>query len=365
LNIQLYLFCFYIFSLTVTISYFTIPVLIRLSLKYKIVDHPDVRKLHKSPMPLLGGVSIWGSFTVVILVHIVIVVIFENNIIESPLFSSKLKFYAGNATYIIKELSVFLICGFLILIIGLIDDIRSLSIVKRLTYETIVAGIIVYSGFQPEMYFLPRSVVWIVTIIWIVGIINAFNLLDGADGLASGVGMIAASLLSIVMFLGNQPLLGILLISLVAAILGFFRYNFPNASIYMGSTGSMFIGYVLSVITVLATFMVTRVSSYFALYIPIAILGIPIYDTFSVIIIRLFNRKSVVKADRNHLIHRLTRNGLGTKVGVLYIYAFAFYSGVAAIFLLNASITRSIIILIILLLVYTLLFLFERFYVFE
>lgn len=280
---------------------------------------------------------------------------------ESPLFSPELKFYASNAALIIKEISAVLACGAFVMLIGLIDDIKKISIAKRLIFETILAGVIVYMGFRPEMYFLPRPMAGLVTVIWIVGIINAFNLLDGANGLAAGVGMIASAMLSVVMFLGNQPLLGILLIALAAGILGFFRYNFPKASIFMGSAGSMFIGYILSVITVLATFMISKVSSHFALLIPIAILGVPIYDTFSVIIIRIFKKRSVIRADQNHLIHRLIRNGRSAEKVVLYIYLFTLCSGAGAIFLLNASIIRSIIISIIILAIYTSLFLFERF----
>lgn len=363
LDFQLPLFCLYIFSLTLIISYFAIPVLKRIAVRYNILDHPDSRKTHKTPTPLLGGVAIWGSFTFVIVIHLIIVVVSKSVILESDMFSPRLKFYASNANYIVKEISTVLVCGSFIMGLGLIDDVKNISITKRLIFETIVANIIVYMGFQPEMFFLPYAVAWFVTVVWIVGIINAFNLLDGANGLAGGVGMIAASLLSAVMFSGNQPLLGILLIALVAGILGFYRFNFPKASIFMGSAGSMFIGYILSIITVLATFMINEVSSHFALLIPIAILGVPIYDTFSVIIIRLFKRESIVRGDKNHLIHRLTRNGLKVNTGVLYIYLFAFCSGGSAIFLLNASLKTSIIVLVVILLIYTLLFLFERFMV--
>ncbi len=358
---QLSLFCFYIFSLTLIISYFLIPLLKRIAFRYNIVDHPNPRKIHKIPTPILGGMAIWGSFTIVLAVHLAIVVIFKGDITESDLVSPRLKFYAHNATIIIHKIFAVLICGFFVMIIGLIDDIYNLSIIVRLIFETITACVIVYMGFAPEMYFLPRAAVWFVTVVWIVGIINAFNLLDGANGLAGGVGMVSASLLASVMFMANQPLLGALLITLVAGILGFYRYNFPKASIFMGSSGSMFIGYILSIITVLATFMINEVSSHFALIIPIAILGVPIYDTFSVIIIRICSKKSIVHADMNHLIHRLIGKGISNKAGVLYIYLFAFFIGGVSIFLVNASITRSIFVVAIIVMIFVFMFLFELF----
>ena len=347
--------------LTFIISYFSIPLLQKIALRYNIIDTPNHRKKHKVPTPLLGGIAIWGSLTFVVILHVIIVIIFRAYIEEKSHFLPYLAFYATNATHIIVEILAFIICGFLVMIIGLVDDLWEISIAKRIILETVVALIIVAMGFQPELYFLPKSLMWVVTIIWIVGIINAFNLLDGANGLASGVGMIAASLLSVVMFLGNQPLLGILLITLFASTLGFFRYNFPKASIFMGSTGSMFIGYVLSVVTILATFMINGVSSYFALLIPIGILGIPIYDTSSVILIRIIRKKSVVRADQNHLIHRLISRGCKMNKAVLYIYLFTFCSGVSTIFLLNASILRCIMISIAIIGIYSFLFIFERF----
>ena len=361
MRIEFIVFIVYIFVLSITISYLTIPLIRKLALKFDIIDKPNHRKIHKYSTPLLGGIGIWGSFTFVVIFHLIIVIIFKDLIKENQQFLPNLAFYANNITYIVKEILVFIICGSVIMAIGLIDDIWAISIYKRITLETIVAFFIVSMGFQPELYFLPRSLAWIVTITWIVGIINAINLLDGANGLASGVGIIASFLLSVVMFLGNQPLLGTLLITLTASTLGFFKYNFPKASIFMGSAGSMFIGYVLSVVTILATFMIKETSSYSALLIPIAILGIPVYDTFSVIIIRITQRKSIVHADQNHLIHRLISNGHSIKQSVLYIYLFAFCSGISAIFLLNASVTRCIIISIIITVIYTSLFLFEKF----
>lgn len=357
---QLTLLTFYLFVLSLLISYFLIPLLQRVAIKYNIIDKPNHRKIHTEHTPLLGGIAIWGAFTFTVISHYIIVTLFKSSIEEKLHTFPYLTFYANNVTHLTKEILTFIVCGFLIMLIGLIDDISRISIAKRIIFEAIIAFIIVAMGFQPELYFLPRSIVWVITIIWIIGVINAINLLDGANGLASGVAIIAASLLSVVMFKGNQPLLGILLIILVASTLGFFKYNYPKATIFMGSAGSMFIGYVLSVVTILATFMVSEVSSHFALLIPIAILGIPIYDTFSVIIIRILQKKSVVHADQNHLVHRLMTNGHKEGTAVLYIFLFALCSGISAIFLLNASMLKCIIIFIIIVAIYTSLFLFEK-----
>ena len=358
---ELTLFIAYISVLTLAISYFSIPLLRKIAKKYDVIDKPNSRKIHKYPTPLLGGIAIWGSFTFVLVLHLIIVIAFRDYIKEKNHISPTLAFYANNTTFIMKEVLTFVICGTLIMLIGLLDDIKKITIARRIILETIVAVIIVFSGFQTELFFLPKTAACIVTIFWIVGIINAINLLDGANGLASGVSIIAAILLSIVMFLGNQPLLGMLLVILVASTLGFFRFNFPKARIFMGSAGSMFLGYVLSVVTILATFMVPEVSSHFALLIPIAILGIPLYDTLSVIAIRLFQRKSVVIADQNHLIHRLLYKGHKIESAVLYIFLFTAFSGGTAIFLLNASTVRCIVILISILTIYGCLFLFEKF----
>ena len=215
-----------------------------------------------------------GAFTITLATHASLVVFLKDFITSSALFSSRLQFYANNTTCITNQVFAVLIGGLIIAIVGIIDDIRGLSIWIRLLTETAVAFVMAWMGFKLDI-FLPEITTWIITIFWVIGITNAFNLLDGADGLASGVGIISSLILAGIMFFGNQPLIGLLLLTLAAAIGGFLRYNLPPARVFMGSAGSMFIGYILSITTILATFTINNACTNYVIALPIVILSIP------------------------------------------------------------------------------------------
>ena len=262
--------------------------------------------------------------------HASLVVFLKDFITSSALFSSRLQFYANNTTCITNQVFAVLIGGLIIAIVGIIDDIRGLSIWIRLLTETAVAFVMAWMGFKLDI-FLPEITTWIITIFWVIGITNAFNLLDGADGLASGVGIISSLILAGIMFFGNQPLIGLLLLTLAAAIGGFLRYNLPPARVFMGSAGSMFIGYILSITTILATFTINNACTNYVIALPIVILSIPLYDTLSVIFLRSIKKVSITKGDLNHLVHRLMRAGFSQKKAVFLIYLMSFAIGILGI----------------------------------
>src|SRR3972149_1552773 len=333
MGIQFYLFTAYIVILAFAISFFMIPLLIRLAKKFDIIDYPNHRKIHITPTPLLGGIAIWGAFTIVLATHASLVVFLKDFITSSASFSSRLQFYANNATYITNQIFAVVAGGLIIAIVGIVDDIRGLSIWIRLLTETAVAFLMVWVGFKLDIFLL-EIINWIITIFWIIGITNAFNLLDGADGLASGVGIISSLILAGIMFFGNQPLIALLLLTLAAAIGGFFRYNLPPARIFMGSAGSMFIGYILSITTILATFTIDNACTKYVIAIPVVILSMPLYDTFSVIFLRSVKKESLPRGDLNHLVHRLMRAGFSQRKAVLLIYLMSFIIGILGVFLI-------------------------------
>lgn len=362
MGIQFYLFTAYIFLLTFAISFFMIPPLIRLAKRFNIIDYPNHRKIHTTPTPLLGGVAIAGAFTIALATHVSMVVFLKDFITSNTLFSSRLQFYANSTTCITTQVFAVLIGGLIIAIVGIIDDIRGLSIWVRLLTEAAVAFVMAWMGFKLEI-FLPEITTWIITILWVIGITNAFNLLDGADGLASGVGIISALILAGIMFFGNQPLVGLLLLTLVAAIGGFLRYNLPPAKVFMGSAGSMFIGYILSVTTILATFTINNACTNYVIALPIVILSIPLYDTLSVIFLRSIKKVSLTKGDLNHLVHRLMRAGFSQKKAVFLIYLMSFAIGILGILLIWTTVVQSIIVLSFIGVLFVGIFLFEYFLV--
>ena len=362
MGIQFYLFTAYIFVLTFAISFFMIPLLIKLAKRFNIIDYPNHRKIHTTPTPLLGGLAIAGAFTIALATHVSLVVFLKDFITSSTLFSSRLQFYANNTTYITNQVFAVLIGGLIIAIVGIIDDIRGLSIWIRLLTETAVAFVMAWMGFKLDI-FLPEITTWIITIFWVIGITNAFNLLDGADGLASCVGIISALILAGIMFFGNQPLVGLLLLTLAAAIGGFLRYNLPPARVFMGSAGSMFIGYILSITTILATFTINNACTNYVIALPIVILSIPLYDTFSVIFLRSIKKVSITKGDLNHLVHRLMRAGFSQKKAVLLIYLMSFAIGILGILLIWTTVVQSIIVLSFIGVLFVGIFFFEYFLV--
>ena len=362
MGIQFYLFTAYIFVLTFAISFFMIPLLIKLAKRFDIIDYPNHRKIHTTPTPLLGGVAIAGAFTIALATHVSLVVFLKDFITSSTLFSSRLQFYANNTTCITNQVFAVLIGGLIIAIVGIIDDIRGLSIWVRLLTETAVAFVMAWMGFKLDM-FLPEITTWIITIFLVIGITNAFNLLDGADGLASGVGIISSLILAGIMFFGNQPLVGLLLLTLAAAIGGFLRYNLPPARVFMGSAGSMFIGYILSITTILATFTINNACTNYVIALPIVILSIPLYDTLSVIFLRSIKGVSLTKGDLNHLVHRLMRAGFSQKKAVFLIYLMSFAIGILGILLIWTTVVQSIIVLSFIGVLFVGIFFFEYFLV--
>ncbi|MCF6149641.1 MAG: undecaprenyl/decaprenyl-phosphate alpha-N-acetylglucosaminyl 1-phosphate transferase [Candidatus Kuenenia sp.] len=318
--------------------------MIRLAKRFDIIDYPNHRKIHTTPTPLLGGVAIFAAFTIVLFVHVSMVVFLKNFITGSASFSPELLFYANNTTHITNQIFAIVGGGLIIAIVGITDDIRGLSIWLRLLAEIAVAFLMVWMGFKPEI-FLPEITTWIISIFWIVGITNAFNLLDGADGLAGGVGIISALILAGIMFFGNQPLIALCLLTIAAAIGGFIRYNLPPARIFMGSTGSMFIGYILSITTILATFTIDNACTNYVIVLPVVVMSMPLYDTLSVIFLRSIRKVSLTKGDLNHLVHRLMRAGFSQRKAVYTMYLISLTVGISGIFLIWTTTVQSIVVL--------------------
>jgi UDP-GlcNAc:undecaprenyl-phosphate GlcNAc-1-phosphate transferase len=229
-------------------------------------------------------------------------------------------------------------------LIGLLDDKRGLSVRSRFVLEFLLAGSLVAGGVCFDLGFLPKPLVMVITAIWIVGIANAFNLLDGLDGLAGGVAVICSCILAVVMIRGNQPLVTMFLAVLAGSVAGFLRHNIFPATIFMGSSGSLFLGYALSVSVVLGTFIIEGGSAAFPILMPILLLGVPLYDTASVVFIRLREHRPIFKSDRSHTHHRLLSAGFSEKWAVVFIWLLTLMVGIDSVLLVTADLWASIMI---------------------
>ncbi|MGL5439181.1 MAG: glycosyltransferase family 4 protein [Filifactoraceae bacterium] len=292
------------------ISYLATPLAILLAPKIGAIDIPkDARRVHKEPIPRLGGLAIYLGFLVATLLYV-------------PLN---------------KEIIGLLIASCLMIIMGVIDDTHPLDSKTKLLIQIISAAIVVSFGVQidfishpiiTDKLFVLDYLSVPITIFWIVGITNTVNLIDGLDGLAAGISAIAAITLGIVSYLNGSSVYTILLACLAGGVLGFLPYNFNPAKIFMGDTGSLFLGFSLSIISIEGA---VKGATVFAVVIPVLALAIPILDTTFAIIRRKMAGKPIMEADKGHLHHRLLSFGLNQKQTVLILYIISTILGSSAI----------------------------------
>lgn len=289
---------------TMLVSAIITPFVRRLAFVLGAVDKPNARRVNTKPMPTMGGLGIFLAFT------------FATFVLLRPQFDTHLMF------------SLFL-AESVIIITGMIDDIKELSPKQKLA-GLILAALVVYflagvrmtdlniGGFHWELGWLSLPI----TLIWIVGITNAVNLIDGLDGLATGVSIIALTTMGTIgFFFLSVAEVGtpIMIFTLVAALIGFLPHNFHPARIFLGDTGSLFIGFMLSVLSLQGLKNVTFIT----LIIPVVILGVPITDTLFAIVRRKLAHVPIMQADKHHLHHRLMQMGLTHRQTVLVIYGIA------------------------------------------
>src|SRR5690606_35565722 len=256
------------------------PLVKKLAIRFNITDQPNHRKIHQKAMPRLGGLAIYLSFIIGLIVSQQ----------DSP--------YIWPIT----------IGSLIIMVTGILDDAFDLRPKYKLIGQLLAALVVIRGGLDVEFINLPFGgqlnfgyLTIPLTILWIVGITNATNLIDGLDGLAAGVSSIALITLSIMAFLQGDIFVVTIAMMLLGSTLGFLIYTFHPAKIFMGDSGALFLGFMISVLAMLGFKNVTVVS----LVIPIIILGVPISDTFFAIIRRLINKRPLSAADQHHLHHRI------------------------------------------------------------
>lgn len=257
----------------------------------------------------------------------------------------------GTENYYIKLIGFFI--GIIILgITCYIDDVKEIPSLVKLAAQIIAAIIVIMAGIRIENFTLPftdnKIIVnevfsYILTVGWIVGITNAINLIDGLDGLSSGVCLISCLSLLIIFSLNGSPMIAIVLITALAgAIVGFLPFNFNPARTYIGDTGSNFMGFSLSIISILG---VAKTYTAIVLIAPIIVLALPIFDTLFAIVRRIVKGKSikaVLKPDKGHLHHRLMQKGYTQKQAVLIMYGITAILGMFAIILLESGIWKAL-----------------------
>ena len=299
----------------------------RIAPRIGFVDKPGGRKIHANARPLGGGVAVFLAIALPML-----------GVLAAPhlgIVPAGMEAYAGG---IIKQtpLALAILCCMLGLhIVGLVDDRKALGPYTKLVVQLAAATVLVVFFNLRAVTYLGPAASCIVTILWITGITNAFNFLDNMDGLSAGVAAVCAAAFLVTTLLIGQWFVAGLLAMLLGALLGFLCFNFPPASIFMGDSGSLVVGFTLGVLTILTTYLDTGKHSggWYALLTPLIILAVPLYDLMVVSIIRISRGKSPFVGDTNHFSHRLVGRGMSRRTAVLCIYLVTAATAVAAIIL--------------------------------
>jgi UDP-GlcNAc:undecaprenyl-phosphate GlcNAc-1-phosphate transferase len=290
-----------------------------------LLDRPGHRKVHSVPIPLGGGLGIWFSVVTVFAIGTLCVYILPKDASWLP---SLLREHQSGLQTQTASIWGLLLGGTILMFLGLADDRRGLPWQLRLVVEFGVAAAVVYwQGLQLTAFIDSPLLTGILSVFWIVLLVNSFNMLDNMDGLSSGVAMIACTMLGIMLLSrpesqsqASQLFVATMLFVLAGGLLGFLFHNWPPAKIFMGDAGSYFVGYWIAVSTLLATYTDYRGSTQHAVLAPLCILAVPLYDTFSVIWIRLRSGRSPFEGDKKHFSHRLVELGFSKKSAVLTIY---------------------------------------------
>ena len=327
------------FILAFIVSFMATPYTIKIANKIGAVDIPkDKRRMHTKKMPKFGGPAVILGF-IVSMIYLIIIMSIEGSL---DLFTEQ--------EYGKKLLGVLLGIG-VIAITGILDDIKTLKPWQQLMGQLLAATIVVVLGTRiehlniPFLYRVGLSDVFstILTIVWIVGVTNAINLIDGLDGLSSGISLISCVSLLVIFLLNGSPMIATIIVTAMSgALVGFLPYNFAPAKTFIGDTGSNFLGFMLSVVSILG---VAKTYTMAVIVLPVIVLGLPIFDVMFAIIRRIVKGKSikaVFKPDKGHLHHKLVAKGFTQRQAVLILYGLSASLGMFAIILFDSGIWKAL-----------------------
>ena len=305
------------------------PGVIVLADKTGAMDAPDNRKVHKKPIPRIGGLAIYIGFMVAVLLIIN---------------------FAELSPEVARGIQGLLIGGTMVVLLGIVDDYTNLPAKVKLLGQILAACVVVYYDVRIDFitdpfgdYLYLEYLAAPATVFWIVGLTNTVNLIDGLDGLAAGVSTIAAFTIFLVALEQGVLIVAIFMAALAGAAVGFLYYNFNPAKIFMGDTGSMFLGFILAGVSVIGA---VKSAATIALIVPIMALGVPIMDTTFAIIRRYRGGVPIFKPDKGHLHHRLLDMGFTQRQAVLLMYVISALLGMSAVVLNEVSGNMSIVIFV-------------------
>ncbi len=301
-----------IFLIALTTTSVSIPWVRRAALALGFVDAPSARKSHQTPTPLLGGAAIFLGAIIGIIIY-----------------------YRGNPQPTVIGV---MLATSVVALMGLIDDYRPLPAWVKLSGQILGFFILAYFGIRVRLP-VPEPVNYAITLLWVLGITNAINFLDNMDGLSAGISAVTSSFILLLALFNGQFLVSALAAGVLGACLGFLRYNFPPAQIFMGDVGTMFLGFLLAVMGIQLRFPDN--SNFVTWMVPIFLFGLPIFDMCLVFLSRLRRGISPATAGRDHTSHRLVQLGFSSRETVLILYLFSGIMGMMALFITRATIIEG------------------------
>ena len=306
------------FGGALTVAWVLTPLLLKTAIRRQVLDVPDERKAQTSPVPYLGGVAIVGGFSAMVLAAAAY----------------------DRAPSVLLELGTLLGIGLVLALMGLLDDLRGgISFKLRLLIE-VAAGVVVHLTGSGADLPGPEPLSLLVTVLWVVGITNAFNLLDNMDGLSAGVAALASATFCLIAALNGQYLVAALAAATAGCATGFLRHNFHPAKIYMGDAGSLFLGFLLAILGL--KLQLSDTPAPVALFVPLLVLGVPVFDTTLVTWQRLRHGRSPFQGGRDHASHRLVYVGIPVPVAVCLLYAATVALGWLAVILARLDTTSGL-----------------------
>ena len=317
------------------------------AIRKNFVARPRENRFHKSITALGGGVAIFWTIASVLIAGLITVKfavmpgymdwLGDNIIVHAEGFMDKA-----------AKLIVVLGCAFTLHMMGFIDDTKSLGPMLKLFVQFAVAAIAVFAGdIRVELFITNTFISGLLSVFWIVLIMNAFNFIDNMDGLSAGIAAIASMVLFWAAILSGQIFVGALALIFIGTLCGFLTFNFPPAKIFMGDCGSLVIGFFVAVLTLRTTYYNPEVGSgLFAVFMPLVVMAVPLYDFTSVTLLRISQGKSPFVGDTQHFSHRLKRRGLSDTQVALTLYLATICTGIGAIILQQANTAGAILVFI-------------------
>ena len=306
------------------------PLARRAGLRLGMVDHPGgERKIHSRATPRSGGLALFAAFWGCLLLNLVLA---KFVVPQLDFLPEKIRVLAGNTGLRFGQLGGIFTGALIIFVMGAIDDRKPLPAGVRLAGQVLAVIPLLATGVVIKL-FLPLWAGWLLTVFWVVLLTDSRNFLDNMNGLTSGVAAIVAFVMALISALSHEYYMMLLFAMLAGACVGFWVHNFTKDNIFLGDSGSTHLGFLLGALTAVATYYQEGTPTRLPILMPVIVLGVPLFDTFTVLWIRWRSGQPLMKGDRNHISHRMVDLGMSPREAVVFIYGVTLAVGLAAIVL--------------------------------